>query len=87
MTAKTNQPDLSEFFKLSRPKKKPCSVGWARSQLSQAEQAQLDAAIGTDQGIITNQAVVDWLGKRGHVTTVSATVNHRKRVCSCAQED
>lgn len=88
MTAKkTAGPDLSEFFRLSRPKKKPCSVGWARTQLSDDEQTQLDAAIATDQGIITNQAIVDWLAKREHVTTVSATVNHRKGVCSCGQED
>ena len=77
-------PDLSEFFKLSRPKKKPCSVGFAKGQLSPEEAAQLDAAVATDAGIITAGAIVEWLQRREHVTTASAVVNHRKRVCSCA---
>ena len=76
--------DLSEFFRLSRPKKKPCSVAFAREQLTAAEQAQLDAALAQDTGIITAAAVQQWLAKRGHTTSTSAVSNHRRGVCTCA---
>lgn len=84
MASKT-QPDLSEFFKLSRPKRKPCSIGFALSQLKPADREQLQAALDTDQGIITNAAVEGWLKGRDLITTVSAVVNHRKGRCTCAE--
>lgn len=78
-----SSPDLSEFFRYSRPKKKPCAVGFALSQVNEKERAQLLAALATDQGIITAGAVQEWLAKRDHTATASAIVNHRKRICSC----
>ena len=75
--------DLSEFFRLSRPRKKPCAVGYAASQVKAPERAKLDAACATDAGIITNAAVTEWLATRGQVVSVSAVVAHRKRTCSC----
>lgn len=83
---KSTQADLSEFFKLSRPKRKPCSIGFALSQLGEAEQSQLQAALATDQGIITNAAIEAWLKNRKYETTVSAVVTHRKEKCSCHAE-
>jgi hypothetical protein len=79
-----SKPDLSEFFKYSRPKRKPCAVGYALEQLGEHELAQLQAALNHDAGIITNAAVVQWLSARKHAATVSAVVNHRKGVCACA---
>lgn len=79
----TNKPDLSEFFKYSRPKKKPCAVGYAITQLTSEEQSQLAAACAQDNGIITSGAIQQWLSARKHEVTVSAIVSHRKGVCSC----
>lgn len=84
--APTTQVDLSEFFRLSRPKKKPCSVGFARTLLAPSEQFQLDAACAADKGIITAQAVVDWLARRKQETNTSAVANHRRGACSCGDE-
>lgn len=76
-------PDLSEFFKYSRPKKKPCAVGFAREQLSPVEVGQLDAAVAEDRGLITSSAIRQWLDARGQVVTDAAVTAHRKRTCSC----
>ena len=91
MKTEAPQVDLSEFYKLSRPKKPPCKVGFARQQLTKAQREKFDAAVRVDQGIITNDAIVQWLASYGHETTVSAVVVHRKTVngtattgkCSC----
>lgn len=79
-------PDLTEFFKLSKPKRKPCSVGFALGRLQGDEHTQLVAALDVDQGIITNAAIEGWLKQRGHASTVSAIVNHRKGRCNCGDE-
>ncbi len=78
--------DLSEFFRLSRPKKKPCAVGFAISQVKGQEQSKLLGAIATDANIITNAAVSEWLAQapRKINVTISAVVAHRKGTCSCA---
>lgn len=78
-------PDLSEFFKLSRPKSKPCPVAFAITQLSADEQAQLEAALGHDVGIITNAAIRDWFKARGHVLTDAAVGVHRRGTCACGR--
>jgi hypothetical protein len=84
MAASTAQPDLSEFYRLSRPKKPPCRVGFALSQLTRTEAKQARAAIDTDAGIITNSAIQQWLASKGHEATVSSIVSHRKNTCTCA---
>lgn len=76
-------PDLSEFFKLSRPKRRPCPLGFALSSLEDVETEQLTAALAMDVGIITAAAIVEWLKPRGHTVTFAAVTNHRKGVCSC----
>lgn len=75
--------DLSEFYKLSRPRRPPCAVGVVAVQLSEVEQAKLKAACGADPGIITASGIRDWLDARGHQVSVPAISNHRRKVCSC----
>ena len=75
--------DLSEFFKYSRPKKRPCPIGFAQEQLTDSEREQLTAALAQDNGIITNAAVQQWLAGRGHDASISAITSHRKGACSC----
>jgi hypothetical protein len=78
-------PDLSEFYKLSRPKKPPCQVGAAIPQLTSADQAALHAAVEVSrEGHITAGAIEAWLAARGHKVTQSAIIAHRKGTCSCA---
>lgn len=76
-------PDLSEFFKLAQPKRPPCQVGFAMSQLSQDEAAQLDAACKADSGIINAGAIVKWLELRGVDISQQRIVNHRLGKCTC----
>ena len=77
------KPDLSEFFKLSKPKKRPCGIGHALTQLAADAGSQLEAALTTDAGIITNSAIQQWLQARKFDVSVSAIVSHRKRTCTC----
>lgn len=77
------QPDLSEFFKLSRPKKRPCQIGFILPTLGDAEADQLKAALATDVGIITAAAIVQWAAGRGHDVSFAAVTAHRKGTCSC----
>lgn len=83
MPADKPKPDLSEFFKLSKPKRKPCAVGFAVEQLKPAERTQLAAAFEVGSGYITNAAISEWLAKRDQQANVSAIVSHRKGTCSC----
>lgn len=76
-------PDLSEFFRLSKPKKRPCGIGYAKTQLTDAEVVQLDAALDKDPGLITANAVQQWLATRGHEVSNPAVVSHRKGTCTC----
>jgi hypothetical protein len=82
----SEQVDLSEFFKLARPKKPPCQVGFFGGQLKPGEKAQLDAALGTDKGIINAGAIREWFHIRGHEVTIMAVVNHRQGTCTCHDE-
>jgi len=78
------KPDLSEFFKLSRPKRPPCQIGHALAALKDAaERDALEAACKTDPGIITNSAIRDWLLVRKHDVSVNRIVSHRKGSCTC----
>lgn len=87
LTAK-NQPDLSEFFKYSRPRRAPCRLGHAMTQLSDGDLVSVNAALDADKNLITSQAIIIWFEKRG-VTRVSSPsiVNHRKKCCSCFEEE
>lgn len=79
----SKQPDLSEFFKLAQPKRPPCQVGFALTQLSDTESAQLAAACKTDSGIINAGAIVKWLEARGVDISQQRVVNHRLGRCTC----
>lgn len=81
------KPDLSEFFKLSRPAKPPCRIAYAMGQLDKGEAAQLDAACKTDKGIINTGAIRQWLKARGHDVSIPAITSHRQGVCTCGEED
>jgi len=77
--------DLSEFYKLSRPRTPPCKLGPILAQLSDEERAQWDAACATDTNIITNQALAMWLERHaeGSVVNWQNCLAHRARKCSC----
>lgn len=77
------QPDLSEFYRLSKPKKPPCQIGFVLGELGDTEREQLKAALALDVGIITAAAIVEWLKARGHDTTFAKITNHRRGACSC----
>lgn len=79
----SKQPDLTEFFKLAQPKRPPCQVGYALTQLPPAEAAALAAACKTDSGIINAGAIVKWLDLRGIEITPQRVVNHRLGKCTC----
>lgn len=82
-----SKPDLSEFYKYSRPKKPPCQVGHARLLLDPADQEALDAAVETDKGIITSGAIEHWLEARKHSVSVQAIAMHRAGRCTCVDDD
>lgn len=75
--------DLSEFVKLSKPRKSTCPIGEALAALPPEEGAQLRAALALDKGTITNPAIVEWLKARGHKANVGFAVSHRRATCSC----
>lgn len=83
MASRPGKIDLSEFFRYSRPKKKPCAVGFAVEALNDSEREQLQAACEVDSGLITTSAIVQWLAARGHEVTSSAATSHRRKTCSC----
>jgi hypothetical protein len=84
--AEDTQVDLSEFFKLSRPRRKPCPVGYALEQLEGEEKAQLEAALAAGQGIITAGAVEAWLKARGFTAQAAAVGSHRREQCTCGDD-
>ena len=79
----TDGPDLTEFFKYSRPKRPPCKVAWALTQIKAAEKDQFVGALDTDKGIIPAGAVVEWLSKRDIDLSHQHIVNHRSKKCTC----
>lgn len=80
-----SKPDLSEFLKLSKPKRPPCKVGSALEALDGDAKLQLEAALKVDQSIINNAAVATWLEERGHPLHAAAVSSHRKKACSCVR--
>jgi hypothetical protein len=83
-----NDVDLTEFFKLSKPKKPPCQLGLILSgkitpKLSAEEKGQLEGACQIDKGIITASAISEWLKGRGHEVNTNRISNHRRGICTC----
>lgn len=83
--ATQSQPDLSEFYKLSKPKKPPCQVGNVLMNLEGQEAEEFAAALATDNNVITNSAISAWLKQHGQgdVNTQRISV-HRRKACTCA---
>lgn len=84
-----SSPDLTEFFKLSKPKRPPCQIGLILSgqvspKLKPEEAEQLTAACAADKGVITGGAIAEWLKQRDHEVSVNRISNHRRGVCTCA---
>lgn len=77
--------DLTEFFKLSRPKSPPCKLGPVLAELPDEDRARFDAACETDVNVITNQALALWLDRhvKGQSVNWQNCSHHRTRKCSC----
>ena len=80
--------ELSEFFKYSRPKKKPCSLGYALAKLGDPDADQLAGALKVSKEHIPSGAIIEWLTvrKQEQGVTHSAITNHRAGTCSCYDE-
>jgi hypothetical protein len=83
------KPDLTEFYKLSKPKKPPCKIGLVlqtAGMLKVQERIDLQGALAVDTNIITPKAIIEWLDKRntGLEFNSNNIVNHRSRKCTCA---
>jgi hypothetical protein len=78
--------DLSEFEKLSRPKKPLCRVGAALVALPDEEAVLLRAALEEDQRILTGSAIVTWLARRGLDANQQSVGAHRRGCCTCADD-
>lgn len=83
-----DKPDLTEFFKLSKPKKPPCQIGLILSgdlmpKIGAEERTQLEAACSADRSIITAGAIQGWLEARGHNVNPTRISNHRRGTCTC----
>lgn len=85
MTAPKKSVDLSEFYKLSRPRTPPCRLAPVLAQLSDDERAQWEGAVEADGNVITNQALALWLER--HVKGASVNwqncLSHRVHKCTC----
>lgn len=80
----TKSVDLSEFVKLSHPRKAPCRVGAAAAVLGDGEGAKLLAACDAVE-LVTPGAISEWLHTRGHEVSTSSVVSHRRGSCSCTR--
>lgn len=86
MPAAVSDVDLSEFYKLSHPKRKPCPVRPVLDGLNAKERGQFEAACRVDAGIITNQALASWLKRHGPERWLGSWQNalsHRDGKCAC----
>lgn len=86
---KTDVRLLAEFMKYSRPKKKPCPIGFAVDSggVAADEHAALAAACATDPGVIPSGAISTWLEKRGVTVSIPAVTAHRRGTCTCGDDD
>jgi len=80
--------DLSEFFKLSRPRTPPCRLGPVLAELSPEEMTQWEAALEADANVITNQALAMWLDRhvKDHTVNWQNCLSHRSKKCTCFSE-
>jgi hypothetical protein len=83
MSAPAKKPDLSEFYRLSSGRRKPCSIAHALEQLPAEDAAKLEAALAVTKEIITASAISQWLDARNLVVSIPAVATHRQRRCVC----
>jgi hypothetical protein len=78
-------PDLTEFYKYSRPKRPPCRVGHVLTQLKPADRKAVEAAFDQDKNLITGQAILTWFESREikDFNSAAALQGHRKHTCTC----
>lgn len=76
--------DLSEFIALSRPRRLECSVKTALRHLPAAQRRKVIDAFAADPGLITHQAISDWLKQHNVDVRANTIARHRKGRCSCA---
>jgi hypothetical protein len=79
---------LTELLELPKPKKRRCRIGYVLSQLAPGDQTTLAAALATDDGSISDTAIITWIDERmelGGMTPDTRNVaDHRKGRCDCA---
>lgn len=85
----TSKPDLSEFYKLSRPDKPPCKVGAALDQLEDlTDRENCEAALDAGKDVITASAITKWFETRDITfVTFPAVASHRAKTCTCFPEE
>lgn len=84
-------PDLTEFYRYSKPKKPPCKIGMVLEALGRSkEKPALVAALATDNAVITGAAIIEWIGKRAERLGIqgldisnNSVRSHRERKCTC----
>lgn len=81
-SAKTVEPDLSEFVALSKTKRLRCGVACVLDQLPEEDAAKLRAALRDVAGI-KHTAIVAWLGQRDIKLRSQTVSRHRHGECSC----
>lgn len=80
------EPDLSEFERLSQPRRRPCPLAAVLRELKGPDSASLKAALASDKNVITSSAISQWLERRGHKVNGQSISCHRRSVCSCHDE-
>jgi hypothetical protein len=78
----------TELLELSKPKMRRCRIGYVLSQLAPEDQTTLATALATDDGSISNTAILTWIDERmklGGMTPDTGNVaDHRTGCCDCA---
>jgi hypothetical protein len=77
--------DLSEFEKLSKPRRPPCALGALEGRLSDKDLAAFQGALAADPGHITNAAIAKWLASRNVDVHAQRVLSHRSGACNCPQ--
>lgn len=76
--------DLTEFERLSAPKKKPCPVPDAIAGLKRKDATDVKGALERPAVAITNTAISKWFEIRGVAIGHATIRSHRCGSCTCA---
>lgn len=91
MAETPSTPDLTEFYRYSKPKKPPCKIGLVLDKLGRTTKTQLVAALSTENTLITGTAILTWIEKRADTLDGVASLDinnnnvrsHREKKCTC----